>query len=364
MRISTGYDHPLIPFLSFFSVFSLMGEKVGAYLKVNDNGRYAFNEQAATAELHLSSDQLTIMRIVFNKFLIPTILASSGANPLDNPLVSRLKSRYPNMTLIGAQKADAETALKVLDGISKIVGPLLSKTLFDEGQKAVLIKASVGTELTSSESSAYIDLATTIDLLNLVYFDTETVAALKKLPFDVQSEITKFLAGGGLETEKKAAQAVSERAMGTGTYTKIKCKINLSASTELNASAFRYRKILDAVGSVKKAAKSILGGLVDNNGLAYARSRIESIQFSEPVSNDERIQSIRDGALSEERSLRTDEIITSDQSEESDEMILIMALLNYKKSVEKIVNDDLSTKISTACDKLPVETVSDFTLTS
>ncbi|MGE0632665.1 MAG: hypothetical protein AB7O96_09670 [Pseudobdellovibrionaceae bacterium] len=304
----------------------------------------------------LPSEIKKATRLILERYFIPSF-RQQGLDPFENPIVRRTKLKYQNMNEMEARIADAKMLLEVGEKMASLFGKRAASYFFDDYLKDLLSKAKRGEELSASDSRNYIQIATILDLLNLIYNDADVFNALSKIPFNNEERLKKL---GKSEHLKKNLELLKKMDVSAETaIVSATCAKMLAAAIDLNVSELQLKKLPKMIEEVKQASQTVADRFSDE----FFRSTLDSIdniEFSYPKTDEENIESIASTFAAEKRRVRNASRILQD-SPETRQLILFIAMLKKDKEPAGL---STGSAVLEACQALPTKAISDFAVFS
>lgn len=308
-------------------------------------------------------------KIIVDQLYLPVyaFAAARARDPISNPLSVRLRLLYPQMNLREAQIKDAKKFIEARASLVQRLGPILGKIVLQASNDPIMDKAAAGEDLGVIEASRYYDLAKSVDMFTKM-FDPKYMQALRHVKIDLQTAIDKLKDTGEfkkryLEAKDRDLNAQMERVTST-------CLSYIRMSVALNASGLRRQKIAAMIPEIKSAAVEVAKRYFDAGAGTWLKKYVGNLEFALPDSREDIYNRLRQSfAVAEGESTRA-QIFRDNPGPEADEALLLQALLNTtfnvddKDDIEKDAKYGNARQIVETCEKLPVDPVSDATVTS
>lgn len=346
-------------------ILGKISKKISTLVEFAPNGKEVkFRAEEFDKISFQSAQEKQIALAIFEAIYLPLFKQAVTANdPLANALTKRLKTLYPSLDLKTAQKKDANAIISAGNELQNKVGGLLGQAVFGEFEKNLLTKAAEGNDLSKTESELYSEIASSINVFSTLMMGS-IYDLLLQLPFDQQSIFNRLRSGNELDDQLAEMKKVSIKER-VEKISKL-CEEKLSKSMSLNTSELRLRQAKKMIEDAKNAAKIVVARYADPAHLEAVRNEISKLEFSMPESNREIEQGLADIFTSTEESVRRSKRMMKGNSAEVRQMFMLgglSAALNSEKNQDEKEFGDQE-KIKKACEALPINTISDFALTS
>lgn len=358
-------DHPIRAILTF----TRFNEDFAKYYQIVKNftiGNTLLILDDATFEIvfkNYTDHEKTAAKTVLNNFYLPMIYSITALNKYENKLVQILRIKYPQVALFDAQKNEADFLLKESDRIAKIIGKEFKQFFIDAQAQILIEKAKKGEDLNQVESDSLTSVIQIIDAFGKIFDEGQVFAALMEIPYDFETQIER-LKNGKLDEVLANARSIGSMAKDVDGSTSITCRLRLSQSLELNASDLRIRKIKEIIQAVKQSAKSVVANMVDAGNLSAVAQKIDQVEFSFPEPNALRIQRVENAFVQEEQDIKRSQSILDTDHQKTVQYFIYGLLADMHKTIDEEKKDFANNKMMQACQNLPVETISDYAITS
>jgi hypothetical protein len=311
----------------------------------------------------LSELEKDALKHLLRGFYFGAIRESLTIHSFENKLVQRLRLRYPGVSLAEAQVRDANTVLSKLDGVSSHLGQEFKPFIIDQTTQQIILRAKAGEELNSLDSDVYFNAVRNLEFLANIYDGGSVYQSLMKIPYDFGEQFRIFKEN---RYEEMLAQNTEKMNSINATIseTQKQCQIKISLSWELNASEFRIRKIPETIFAVKEAAKVILSRWIDPLYHEHVLKSVDQIEYAYPESNNMKLARLISKLQAEEENIELKKRWTAMAGPLTHQLYLLSALSQMQKSKTEIDKEFKENSLITACNELPIETVSDYALTS
>lgn len=345
-----------------------------AWLQVDQTtGKYHVDDGAATDFiLSLPPERQEPARIVYQRMLRPILASYSNLSVGDfmlrqSALVIRLKSRYPGMGFKQAEMKDGDDVQSKANLIKSKLG-FFGQITITARSLGLAARMSKGDDLGPVESDDYADFANSMDYFAKLLTDREVFEAMMNVPFDIPEIFKQMKADGYLDRE--AAKLKPEEIEAKDKKILQTCETNFKTATQINSSIFRNRKALEMIDHVKSAAKRAVAPFASADSLSYLTTAIDKLTFVFPETNDILINrlkaTIKDSTVSSQTGVQE---LQKGEDRDVDDLVAIMSATKYVTEKDKAPDDksamgDDNPKIQDVCEKLPISTVSDYSITS
>lgn len=363
--VQVNQEHPMKALLTLIKLSQYFSSYIQAALEKNPT---TFFQQVDVSIIqsrfqNLSDVEKETLQILIEKFYLVVIREERQFNPLENRLVQRLRLKYPNTSMTVAQQRDAEYLLAKVDLIAQRLGPALRAFIIDEIALQLLQKAKAGYDLNSFESTDYMKTVSNLESIGRVFDGTEVFQALMRVPYDFESVQRQFMQEKYEHIRNRKVQQLAF----LGTFVSAVrgvCEIKISASWELNASDLRLRKIREVIEAVKDSAKTVLATMIEPQYRENVYHHLNQVEFAYPESNAVKEQKLKNVLAAEERNANIQKLAHNQSGSQFQQYFLYGAISKTMKSDEDDLKALTNGPLVEACNQLPIETVSDYALTS
>lgn len=353
-------DNPALFFLGFSRAIDALQGHTDKIFKRTYTG-YQLDEALFKEAMKNHSLRVQIAaKMLANDVFVPLFNDSVNRLPFTSKFAHRMKSKYPALSIIEAQKVDAESIANKAQKVVNKIGPIMSSAIVDVETQAMVARVIKGEEMSALEAERYVEYANSIDLFSDLLEDAKLKILLEAVG-DYQSLLGKLRVGTVLsEITAKAKNIDVEKA---ALEIDSKCASRLSMSLDLNASDLRYKRAKRMLQDVKEASVKVARRFVEGSEAVIGQlveEKIRKIEFSMPDSNAERVQRIQQSFQAEKKDIKNSEILNNKNAIAELQILAMMAVSKGDDPADLVKES----KVLRACGELPVESISDAALSS
>lgn len=302
----------------------------------------------------LTPEQGIAVKIIVEKLIVP-VFSMALRGLFDDPLASRLRQLYPDLTQAEAFRKDAFLLLERYREIQKNYSPLVAMDLvaLSSHYEELLNKAAQGEDLDNAETALYMYASQRIDIF---YFPISALAGptLAKLPVNLAEKLDQLRSS--LAKEKPASTKNDDKTISM-------CRANLNLALAADASYLRRDKAQTLIKDVREAAKAIMPQLAAPANVEFVNNIVDQIKFVLPLKNELILKKFRDQIVTKNARLDRMVQIVEKNDQESGAQILVLKLIKDQMArlqVASLMNESLDS----TCESIKPDTVTDHAISA
>lgn len=282
------------------------------------------------------------LREILNTIYAPSLERMSAARTAGNPLLARLKVKYPKAAPAEALAADAKDLLQQVESLKQELGAFVSSFYLNSADIDLLQRGANGVDLLKNESTDYVRAADTIETFKSIILPGVLRSKLSAMKLPIESML-------GVIKSKGLAEARLARIKGKALDKRIEetlkiCKPMTAALLESEASEFSERQFMRVLEKVKQTAKDLMPRLTSPGFVETARAMIDATEFVLPTSPRPHYDRLKQVAKDQVSSSQVQISELDVASSKTDQAILWMAPVFMQDDVEAAVKQEKSTQ--------------------